>query len=134
VIEFALRLPSKYKINEGRRKHALKQLATTLLPPEIVSRRKQGFGVPLGVWFRGGLRELFADTLLSRESLQRGYFNRRFVERIVHEHLSGKRDHYFRLWQLVVFERWCQQYVARTGNPIPLSAPALPLDAGIVSR
>jgi asparagine synthase (glutamine-hydrolysing) len=134
VIEFALRLPSKYKINEGRRKHVLKQLATTLLPPEILSRRKQGFGVPLGVWFRGGLRELFADTLLSRESLQRGYFNPRFVERIVHEHLSGKRDHYFRLWQLVVFERWWRQYVARTGNPLPLSAPALPLEADTVSR
>jgi asparagine synthase (glutamine-hydrolysing) len=134
VIEFALRLPSKYKIKEGRRKHTLKQLAATLLPPEILSRRKQGFGVPLGIWFRCGLRELFADTLLSRESLQRGYFNPRFVQRIVHEHLSGKRDHYFRLWQLVVFERWSQQYVARTGNAFPLSAPAVPLEAGALSR
>jgi asparagine synthase (glutamine-hydrolysing) len=134
VIEFALRLPSKYKINGGLRKHVLKQLAATLLPPEILSRRKQGFGVPLAVWFRGGLRELFADTLLSRESLQRGYFNPGFVERIVHEHLSGKRDHSFRLWQLVVFERWWQQYVGWRGNALPLSAPALPLEARTVAR
>jgi asparagine synthase (glutamine-hydrolysing) len=134
VIEFALRLPSKYKIKEGRRKHTLKQLAATLLPPEILSRKKQGFGVPLGIWFRGGLRELFADTLLSRESLQRGYFNPRFVQRIVHEHLSGKRDHSFRLWQLVVFERWSQRYVVRTGNRLPLSAPAVPLEAGAAAR
>src|SRR5262249_24477029 len=88
VIEFAASLPASLKINNGRRKHVLKEVAATLLPPEILDRRKQGFGVPLGVWFRGGLRELFADTLLSPASLQRGYFRPRFVRQIVDEHLS----------------------------------------------
>jgi len=130
VIAFASSLPSEMKICGGMRKRILKKAAATLVPSEILNRAKQGFGPPLGVWFRGGLRELFADTLLSPRSLQRGYFQPRFVRRIVDEHVAGKRDHTFRLWQLVIFERWHQRYVdAHTGNLFPLSAPAVPLDA-----
>jgi asparagine synthase (glutamine-hydrolysing) len=135
VVEFASRLPSHLKIRNGRRKHLLKEVAAAVLPPEILARRKQGFGVPLGVWFRGGLRALFADSLLSPFSLQRGYFDPRFVRRVLDEHLSGKRDHSLRLWQLVVFDRWYGRYVERhPGNPLPLSAPALPLDASLQPR
>ena len=122
VIAFSSTLPAAMKIKDGRRKHVLKEVAATLLPREIIDRRKQGFGVPLGTWFRGNLRELFADTLLTPASLQRGYFQPAFVRRIVNEHLSGTRDHTLRLWQLVVFEKWQQQYV----HAFPLSAPALP--------
>jgi len=122
VIDFASTLPASLKIKNGRRKHVLKEVAATLLPRDILNRKKQGFGVPLGTWFRGNLRELFADTLLSPSSLQRGYFQPAFVRRIVDEHLAGTRDHTLRLWQLVVFEKWQQQYV----NSFPLSSPALP--------
>jgi asparagine synthase (glutamine-hydrolysing) len=111
VIAFASTLPAAMKIKNGRRKHILKEVAATLLPREVIDRRKQGFGVPIGVWFRGNLRELFADTLLSARTLQRGYFQPSFVRLLVDEHLSGKRDHTLRLWQLVVFERWHRQYV-----------------------
>jgi asparagine synthase (glutamine-hydrolysing) len=122
------------KIRDGRRKHLLKQVAATLLPAEVVNRRKQGFGVPLGVWFRGNLRELFADTLLSPACLARGYFQPSFVRRLVDEHLSGARDHTLRLWQLVVFERWHTQYVGAERNPFPHSSPALPLPAALPLR
>jgi asparagine synthase (glutamine-hydrolysing) len=122
VIAFASALPASLKIKNGRRKHVLKEVAATLVPRGILDRRKQGFGVPLGTWFRGNLRELFADTLLSPASLQRGYFQPAFVRRIVDEHLTGRRDHTLRLWQLVIFEKWQQQYA----NSFPLSAPGLP--------
>jgi asparagine synthase (glutamine-hydrolysing) len=125
VIAFAAALPAAMKIKNGRRKHVLKEVAATLVPRAILDRKKQGFGVPLGTWFRGNLRELFADTLLSPASLQRGYFQPAFVRRIVDEHLGGTRDHTLRLWQLVVFEKWQQQYV----NSFPLSTPALPSPA-----
>ena len=111
VVDLANALPASLKIRNGRRKHVLKEVAARLLPDGIVDRKKQGFGVPLGTWFRGDLKELFADTLLAPEALQRGYFEPRFVRRIVNEHLSGRRDHTLRLWQLVVFERWHRQYV-----------------------
>jgi len=129
VIDFASSLPASLKIRNGRRKHVLKQVAASLLPPDILTRPKQGFGVPLDVWFRGNLRELFADTLLSPRALQRGYFQPSFVRRLVREHVAGKRDHTLRLWQLVVFERWHRQYVDEVGNLVPLSAPAVPFAA-----
>jgi asparagine synthase (glutamine-hydrolysing) len=111
VVQFAASLPATFKINNGRQKHILKKAAAGLLPGEILERRKQGFGVPLGLWFRGGLRELFADTLLSPTSRSREYFQPAFVRRLVDEHASGTHDHTWKLWQLVVFERWHQQYV-----------------------
>src|SRR5207247_8707652 len=105
------------------------------LPREILDRPKQGFGVPLGVWFRGDLRELFADTLLAANSLQRGYFDGRFVRQLVNAHVSGARDHTLRLWQLVVFERWHQQYVDTAhGTGFPLSAPSIPLEPAVSAR
>jgi len=141
VIDFAATLPASLKIKDGRRKHVLKEVAATLLPREILDRRKQGFGVPLGTWFRGNLRELFADTLLSPSSLQRGYFEPAFVRQIVDEHLAGTRDHMWQLWQLVVFERWQQQYAGRgtvsisaESNPLPLSLPSLPSAVAVQSR
>jgi asparagine synthase (glutamine-hydrolysing) len=134
VMNFAASLPAALKIHHGRQKHVLKELAATLLPPEILARPKQGFGVPLGHWFRGNLRELFADTLLSSRGLQRGYFQPAFVSRLVKEHLSGKRDHTFRLWQLVVFERWAQQYVDAAGSSPADSAPAIPIETAAAAR
>src|SRR4029079_4687470 len=83
VVDIAWSLPTSMKIRDGRRKHVLKEVAATILPAEILARPKQGFGVPLDVWFRGNLRELFADTLLSPRSLQRGYFQPAFIRRLV---------------------------------------------------
>jgi asparagine synthase (glutamine-hydrolysing) len=117
VIEFAATLPSSLKIHNGRRKHVLKEAVADLLPPGILDRRKQGFGVPLDVWFRGRLRDLFADVLSSARTRQRGYFRPAFVERIVQEHLSGRRDHTLRLWQLLVFELWHRRYVDSPVSP-----------------
>jgi asparagine synthase (glutamine-hydrolysing) len=111
VIEFASTLPASMKIARGRRKHVLKEAARRLLPAEILDRRKQGFGVPLGVWFRGGLMDAFSDVLCSPLTRQRGYFEPAFVDRLVAEHLAGKRDHTLRLWQLLVFELWHRQYI-----------------------
>ena len=111
VIDFAASLPSRFKIHAGRRKHVLKQALRPLLPPGILDRRKQGFGVPLGTWFRGGLTDLFSEVLESPRARQRGYFEPAFVSRLVKEHLSAQRDHTLRLWQLTVFELWHRHYL-----------------------
>jgi asparagine synthase (glutamine-hydrolysing) len=132
VIDFAASLPSHFKLKNGRRKHILKEVGATLLPQDLVDRRKQGFSVPLGVWFRGNLRELFADTLLSSRSLSRGYFQAPFIRQLVDEHVSGRRDHTLRLWQLVVFERWHEHYLDRAAT-LPFDAPSLPPARAVMS-
>jgi asparagine synthase (glutamine-hydrolysing) len=114
VIGFASSLPAGFKIKNGRRKHILKEVAATLLPGGIIDRRKQGFGVPIGVWFRGGLSSLLSDVLTSPRARQRGYFDPRFVSRLVTEHRSGKRDHTLQLWQLLIFELWHREYLDST--------------------
>jgi asparagine synthase (glutamine-hydrolysing) len=115
VIDFAARLPVDLKIRDNRRKYILKRAATGLLPESVLHRRKQGFGVPVGIWFRGGLKELFADVLLSQRARQRGYFNVAFIQRLVREHLDGTREHTRRLWALLIFELWHRQYVDSGG-------------------
>jgi asparagine synthase (glutamine-hydrolysing) len=116
VIDFAARLPVDLKIRDGRRKYILKRAASGLLPESVLQRRKQGFGVPVGVWFRGGLRQLFADVLLGQRARERGYFNVGFVQRLVREHLDGTRDHTLRLWALLIFELWHRQYLDSRGD------------------
>jgi asparagine synthase (glutamine-hydrolysing) len=133
VVEFAASLPSTLKIRNGRRKHVLKEVAATLLPPEILNRPKQGFAVPLGGWFRGNLKELFGDTLLSPRTLQRGYFQPAFVQSLVEQHLTGKRDHTLRLWQLVVLEQWHRQYVDVTPS-LRTQGAEMPLQTAASSR
>jgi asparagine synthase (glutamine-hydrolysing) len=122
VVDFAAALSSSIKIKNGRRKHILKEAVRPMLPAGILDRRKQGFGVPLGVWFRGGLTDLFSDVLGAARTRQRGYFEPSFIDRLVREHLSGARDHTLRLWQLVVLELWHRSYVdASSAAPSSIS-------------
>ena len=115
VIDFAATLPAHFKIHNGRRKHVFKEAIKDLVPSALLDRKKQGFGIPLGVWFRGGLTSVFGDILGSARTRQRGYFRTSFVDRLVQEHVSGRRDHTLRLWQLLVFELWHRHYVDSAG-------------------
>ncbi len=76
--------------------------------------------MPVGVWFRGGLTDLFSDVLDAPRTRQRGYFEPSFISRLVKEHVGGTRDHTLRLWQLLVFELWHRQYL--DANPVGSSA------------
>jgi asparagine synthase (glutamine-hydrolysing) len=141
VVSFAATLPASLKIEGLERKRVLKRVAAGVLPAEVLTRKKQGFGVPIGSWFRSPLRDFVVDTLQSTRARQRGYFQRAFVDRIVREHLSGRRDHTLRLWQLLMFELWHRRYLdgaapARPnawGSPIPLNRAALPLKENSVA-
>ena len=113
VMEFAARLPSNFKLKGSNSKHILKSTFSDLLPPENVNRRKMGFGVPVGAWFRGPMRDLLRDCTLSAHSLGRGYFQEREVSRLVTEHLEGRADHAYALWNLVMLEMWHREMVDR---------------------
>ena len=119
LVEFALRLPVSLKIRAGTRKHLLKEVAKRMLPAEILNRPKHGFGVPLAVWCRGRLREAFTDVLQSSRTRQRGYFQGTEVDRLLSEHITGRRNHDLRLWQLFMFELWHRQYVDHESRAVP---------------
>ncbi len=111
VMEFAARLPVDIKFRGGRLKSLLKRAFADMLPTENVNRRKMGFGVPVGQWFRGAMRELSQDALLSPRSLERGYFRGPEVRRLVDEHLGRRADHSFQIWSLLMLELWHREYI-----------------------
>jgi asparagine synthase (glutamine-hydrolysing) len=65
-----------------------------------------GFGIPLGRWFRGVLKPVWEENVLSGEALARGYFNEKTLRRIWDQHQAGRRDHGYRLWALLMLELW----------------------------
>jgi asparagine synthase (glutamine-hydrolysing) len=111
VMEFAARLPVEIKFRGGKLKSLLKRAFADLLPPENVNRRKMGFGVPIGQWLRGPLRDLLHDTTLSSDALSRGYFREQEVRRLVDEHLERRADHSPQLWSLLMLELWHREFI-----------------------
>jgi asparagine synthase (glutamine-hydrolysing) len=77
-----------------------------MLPAEILARRKMGFPVPVGTWFRGPHRAIVNEFVLSERAAGRGLFRREAVERLVATHMSGAEKHDERLWMLVNWEIW----------------------------
>ena len=110
LVELAARIPSRMLTRGFRTKVLLKRALRPYLPPETLRRRKVGFAVPVGQWFRKPLKSLVADSLLSPEAKARGYFNAASMERFVREHFDGVRDRQKQLWALVNFELWCRQH------------------------
>ncbi|MBM4125159.1 MAG: asparagine synthetase B, partial [Nitrospira sp.] len=108
LAEYAASLPDRYKFHRGTTKYILKTAFADLLPESIRRRGKKGFGVPLGAWFRGELRDYVQDRLLSPDALSRQYLHPSYVERLVREHLAGVSDHSQRLWAILTFEIWLQ--------------------------
>jgi asparagine synthase (glutamine-hydrolysing) len=115
VIEESLDLPPKVKIPGFRLKGLLKAVFADVLPPQVLSHRKQGFMVPLGRWLRTDLRDMLGDLLSPERVRARGLFNPTVVEELKHEHLSGARSHSDRLWTLMIAELWMQQYLDSRG-------------------
>jgi asparagine synthase (glutamine-hydrolysing) len=128
LVEWAARLPDAFKIRGLEGKVLLKRLARQWLPREVVDRRKVGFTVPLSPWFRGPLRELVADTLLSPTCLGRGYYQPEALRAIVTDHLEGRRDRARELWTLLTLELWHRAFIDQAPRPVASPPPprALP--------
>jgi asparagine synthase (glutamine-hydrolysing) len=104
-------MPSSLKLRRLTTKYILKRALAGRLPDAILSRRKQGFGVPLAQWLRGPLRPVLEQTLRPDRLRRVGLFAPEAVTRFVAEHLSGRSDHRKLLWQLLVFELWREAYL-----------------------
>jgi asparagine synthase (glutamine-hydrolysing) len=113
LAEFSATLPPSLKLFGLRGKRLLRRAVSPLLPPRILARRKQGFGIPHARWLRGDLRSLARDTLLSPRALGRGYFERTPLERLLDEHDQGLIDHGLRIWNLLWLELWQRCFIDR---------------------
>lgn len=123
IMEFAASLPPDLKLRGIETKYLLKQTLSDLVPREILHRKKMGFGVPLDVWFRNDLREMAYDVLLDQKSVERGYFRKEYVSKMLDEHVSRLYDHSYRIWALLFLELWHRMFIDETVSP-PLNGNA----------
>jgi asparagine synthase (glutamine-hydrolysing) len=130
LIEWAARLPDRFKVRGMDGKVLLKRLARRLVPPEVVDRRKVGFTVPLAPWFRGPLRALLRDTLLSPACIGRGYYDPHVLRAYVDDHIEGRRDRSRELWTLLTLELWHRAFVDRVPVPARTWTPPARVAAG----
>jgi asparagine synthase (glutamine-hydrolysing) len=111
LVEFAASLPSKYKFGPlGGSKRLIRATFESLLPRQIWNRKKMGFGVPLGSWFQNELRPLMLDRLLGDDVRCHQYFRRDTIQTLVDQHLQGRVNHCYRLWNLLFLETWLRRW------------------------
>lgn len=110
LLDLAARLPSRLKIKGLKRKYILKKAVESLLPKDVIYRKKAGFGAPLRSWLRGGLRPM-VDELLSDETVKRrGLFKPTTVRQLIADFDSGKEDLSLHLFQLLTLEIWFREF------------------------
>jgi asparagine synthase (glutamine-hydrolysing) len=111
IVEYSSRLPDSLKYRNGSGKYLLKRLLARYMPVELFQRPKMGFGVPIARWFRCELKHLMLDYL-SRERLrQEGLFDPAFVQEKISEHLSGRVNHQYKIWSLLMWEMWKERWL-----------------------
>ena len=115
LIDFAFRIPGRFKVRGWSLKRVLKRAVRGLVPEQVLSRPKRGFAVPTDPWFRGPLKGFAADVLFDPKTRSRGYFDGAYVERLWREHATGRNSWHDQLWLLLNFELWHRAYLDGDG-------------------
>ncbi len=110
LVEFAASIPSCLKLKGRKTKYILKKALAKILPEEILNRGKMGFGVPLSFWFRRELKDYTQEILLCKKA-DRGYFEQKEIKNLIEEHTSGRTNHSYRIFSLLMLELWHQTFV-----------------------
>ena len=111
MLEFAARVPSQLKFNDGEKKYLLKESFKDYLPDDILYRKKMGFSVPLATWFRTEIKNIAETYLIDKPIGLPKYFNMEVVNQYWAEHQREKADHGAILWSMLMFEMWWQKYI-----------------------
>jgi asparagine synthase (glutamine-hydrolysing) len=111
LMEFVATIPPQLKLHNTQLKFILKKIGKAYLPDKILFRKKQGFGVPLGKWFRHELHDMVYDICLSSNLIREGIFKKATVQRILQEHQNGTMDHRHHIWLLLNLELWFRMFI-----------------------
>jgi len=122
LVDFTTSIPSKYLINDSwirpeanditlAGKYIFRRAMEGFLPREIIENRKQGFSAPDQSWYMQRLVKYIRDNILSERSMDRGYFRRQYIEKILNEHITGEKNHRLLIWSLLSFEWWNRIFI-----------------------
>ncbi|HEY8555427.1 MAG TPA: asparagine synthase (glutamine-hydrolyzing) [Burkholderiales bacterium] len=128
IVEFAWRVPLALKIRGGESKWLLRRVLDRYVPRRLVERAKSGFAVPLHAWLRGPLRD-WAEALLDERRLrEEGFFRPEPIRAKWLEHLSGRRNWQYHLWDVLMFQAWLEHQAgaARASRPAARVRDAVP--------
>ena len=116
VVELAWQLPMALKVNQGQGKWILRQILFKYVPRELIERPKKGFGIPVGAWLRGPLRD-WAESLLDKRRLEAdGYLKPEPIRSMWSSHVSGRVDEQYRLWDVLMFQAWLEHETGLGAN------------------
>lgn len=108
IMEFAASLPLEYKLSGSSGKHILKTAFADILHPDIINRRKMGFGVPVAAWFRGTWEKTLREHLLEGPSVKNGFLNKTSIEKMIDSHIKLQADYSYQLWSMLIFDIFLQ--------------------------
>ena len=107
--ELTFKIPSQLKMKNQIKKYILKRAMKPFLSTNNLNQPKTGFDVPLAVWFKGRLKEVVNDTLVTHNPLLAGYLNKDYVRKVIKGNMTGMRDFSNKIWSLLFFEEWLKQ-------------------------
>lgn len=113
LVELAARMPEQVKVRGGHLKHAMKTALADVLPPDILDRKKRGFGTPMGAWLKADLKPLLARMLDESTVARRGLFDYAQVRSLVSDHEANRIDGTDQLLSLMNLEIWSRIYLDR---------------------
>jgi asparagine synthase (glutamine-hydrolysing) len=127
LVEFAAALPPRMKLRGFTTKWILREAVKSLLPPEILTRRKMGFPVPFALWLRGAGAGLARDVLLDSRARHRGITDPVAVTALIDAHAAGAADGGDALWSLLNLELWYRTFIDGEGvQTLPPPSAILP--------
>ena len=109
-------IPSHLKLRGSMTKFILKKAFSGFLPGAILKRKKMGFGVPISRWFTNELRDYVYEILMDGKALDRGFFRKQGIQRLLDEHIASKFDHSAKIWALLILELWHRIFIDRKGD------------------
>lgn len=111
MVELTMDIPMDYKVRGNRAKHLLKEAVRGLIPDEIIDRKKMGFGAPMSQWLRGDFGEYVSKSIMSSKLLERGYLDVGYINQLIEDHRSGRRDTSLYIWTLFNMTAWFDYWV-----------------------
>ena len=111
IIDFSLALPLDLKLKDGKGKWIIREVLGNYIPKNLIERPKMGFALPLDAWLRKGLKSWACDLLDENTIKSQGYFDYRVVDKHLKEHMSGRRNCSYQLWNILMFQSWYNHWV-----------------------